>query len=92
MKLGRESISDFLDDRTGSGTTKLALGALAILLASLVVGDELARLGQKNDFPKINIARNPPEFGNREVDPTPTGAIPDTFKGPGRTPCGENID
>ncbi len=87
MKFGRSNTSDFLDDRAGSGTTKLAVGALAILLASLVLGDELARRGQNHGLPKIDIARNTPALRNREVDPTPTGAI----KGPGRTPCGESV-
>jgi hypothetical protein len=92
MKFGRRDRSGFPDDRTGSATTQFALGALAILLASLVVGDELARLGQKSGLPNIEVARNAAVFRGGQVDPTPTGSIPETFKGPGRTPCGERVD
>jgi hypothetical protein len=88
MKLGGTDSGGFQDDRTGSATTRFALGALAILLASLLVGDELAKLGQNNDLPNIDVARNAPVFRGGQVDSTPTGAI----KGPGRTPCGERLD
>jgi len=87
MKFGRRSIRDFLIDRAGSGTTKLAVGASAILLIALIVGDELARLAQNGALPKIDVARNTPAFHGKEVDTTPTGAIPDKHKEPG--PCGE---
>ena len=88
MKSGQTKRSDFLDNRAGSATTKLAVGALAILVASLVVGDELARRAQNHGLSKIDFARNNSVFRNREVDPTPTAAI----KGPGRTPCGESVE
>ena len=89
MKFPRRSIRDFLIDRAGSGTTKLAVGAFAILLTALIVGDELARLAQNDALPKIDIARNTPMFRSKEVDATPTGAIPDKHKGLGRSPCEE---
>ncbi len=85
MTCGRRNIRNFIDDRTGSATTKLAAGACAIVLASLILGEELARWGQASALSKLNVARNAPTFQNREVDFTPTGAI----KRPGRTPCGE---
>jgi hypothetical protein len=88
MNCGRRKICAFLASRTGSATTKLAVGAFAIVLAALIIGDELARRGHHNALSKRDIVSNAPAFQNRGVDVTPTGAI----ERPARTPCGEKDD
>ena len=78
----------FLGSRIGSASTKVAAGAFAIVLAALIIGDQLARLGQHNALLKLDVVSHSLAFQNGEVDFTPTGAI----KRPARTPCGEKDD
>ncbi len=88
MICGWRQIYGFMDSRSGSATTKFAAGAFAIVIVSLIIGDELARLGHENVLSKLGVASNSPTFQNRGIDPAPTGAI----KRPTRTPCGEKDD
>jgi hypothetical protein len=67
----------FLTDRSGSGTARLAVGALALALASLILGDRLAKLAQDDALPKLAISRRTPFSPGRGVDFVPTAAIPD---------------
>jgi hypothetical protein len=89
MKIERRNSHGLLSDRGGSGTIRLALSAAAILLASLILGDELARFALNDASSKMSLARNAPSLRDKEVDSMPTGAIPDRSRSAGRTPCGE---
>ena len=89
MKIERRNSHGLLSDRGGSGMARLALSAAAILLASLILGDELARFALNDAASKMRLARNAPSLRDKEVDSMPTGAIPDRFRSPARTPCGE---
>ena len=63
----------------------LAVGALALLLFSLIIGDELAKLTRAGASPTMSLARSSPGLPAKDVDFTPTGAI-------GRPPCGEKVE
>jgi hypothetical protein len=87
--LGPRNLRGFLTDRSGNATTRLAVGALALALASLTLGDRLARLAQHDALPKLTIARHAPFSPGRGVDFAPTAAIPDKAAAPCRAPCVE---
>jgi hypothetical protein len=87
--LGPRNLRAFLTDRSGSGTARLAVGALALPLASLILGDRLARLAQDDALPKLSIARRAPFSPGKGVDFAPTAAIPDKVPSTCRARCAD---
>jgi hypothetical protein len=87
--LGQRNLRAFLTERSGSASARLAVGALALVLASLILGDRLAKLAQDDALPKLTIARHAPFSPGKGVDFAPTAAIPDKAAAPCRAPCAE---
>ena len=88
--LNKRNLRAFLTDRRGSGSARLAAGALALALASLILGDRLAKLAQDDALPKLTIARRAPFSLGKGVDFAPTAAIPDKAAAACRARCAES--
>jgi hypothetical protein len=87
--LGHRNLRAFLTDSSGSASARLAVGALALALASLIVGDRLAKLAQDDALPKLALARRTPFSPGKDVDFVPTAAIPDKAAARCRARCAD---
>ncbi len=87
--LGHRSLRAFLTDSSGSAGARLGVGALAIALASLILGDRLAKLAQDDALPKLTLVRRTPFSPGKGVDFAPTAAIPDQAAARCRARCAD---